>query len=62
MFEFFLVVDHLLGRFVFDLVDPAREVPVSRELITSPPRGEIAVRVCLRPPQPPSRYSSPPRA
>jgi cytochrome P450 len=48
MFEFFLVVDHLFGRFDFDLVDPSREVREGKELLSGPEPGGVAARIKRR--------------
>lgn len=48
MFEFFLVVDHLFGRFDLALVDPAREVRVGKELLSAPEPGSLAARIRRR--------------
>jgi cytochrome P450 len=48
MFEFFLVVDHLFGRFDFDLVDPTRRVRVGKELLSAPEPGGLPARIRRR--------------
>jgi len=45
--EFFLVLDALLPRYRFELVDPTREVPHSETMVVGPEPGTLAVR--LRP-------------
>jgi ferredoxin-NADP reductase/cytochrome P450/CRP-like cAMP-binding protein len=53
MFEFFLVVDHLFGRFDVELVDPSREVRVGKELLSAPEPGAVAARIRRRAPATP---------
>jgi hypothetical protein len=48
MFEFFHALDHLLPRFDFALVDPARAVPISTETLTSPAPGALPIRLRRR--------------
>lgn len=48
MLEFFLVLDHLLHRYAFELVDPEREVRDSDDALSGPEQGELAVRIRAR--------------
>src|SRR5262249_44466105 len=43
--EFFLVLDALLGRYRFELVEPERRVGHSETLIVGPEPGRLAVRI-----------------
>jgi cytochrome P450 len=43
--EFFVVVDALLHRFHFELVDPDREVRHSDTMVVGPEPGRLAVRI-----------------
>jgi cytochrome P450 len=47
--EIFMVLDALLGRFSFELVDPGREVTESDAAIAGPGPGQLRVRVHRRP-------------
>ena len=50
MLECFIVLDGLLRRFSFELVDPAREIPDSEPPLSGPVPGMLALRVSRRTP------------
>ena len=51
MLEFFLVLDALLSRFVFELEYPEREVADHVEIIAGPEPGKLGGRIRRRPEQ-----------